>query len=275
MRTILIADDSTTIRRVVEHAFSDGSVRVIGAADGPATLDLVRREQPDLVLCDVLMPGLTGYEVAETLSRDPQLKNIPVLLLTGAFEPFDEARAQRSGAVDHLSKPFESAELRRRVEDLLARLPLLRRIPVLSVPSAPETPPAEPSPTETLDAPRAPSAAALDDGPFADVSLPGGDWRAPGAPLPGDDDFDLSEPTVSSTAPTAFSPGASAVDASFTEAWRDECRRQVAALAPDIIREVAWEVIPDLLERLLREGVPPPPGPADRAAPEDEGDRRP
>ncbi len=270
MRTILIADDSTTIQRVVEHAFAETGVRVVAAADGPGALDAARREKPDLVLCDVLMPGLTGYEVAEAMARDAATRDIPILLLSGAFEPFDEGRATRCGAVGHLAKPFESAALRRRVDEILARAPVSRRIPVESAPARAAAPPADET-SETTPRERAP---APGSDPFSGVDLAPSDWRGSPVPLPGDEDFDLSLSPSAAPDPLALRPGPAPADPAAVEVWREECRRQVAQLAPDIIREVAWEVVPDLLERLLRESVPPPPG-APGSPPEDEGDRRP
>ena len=270
MRTILIADDSTTIRRVVENAFAGTDVRVLAAADGNAALDVVRRERPDLLLCDVLMPGASGYDVAEAVSRDAGLAGTPVILLTGAFEPFDEARAARCGARGFLAKPFDSKTLRARVEEFLAT----------AAAAVPPTP-APPRFADLFDAlagasapePPGPAAfgiAAIDDdeplgplspeaSPVPGAAPPPDDWSGR-ITLPGDEDFDLSRPAILPVT-TAPQPTPDAVDA----ALRDECRRVVAELAPGILREIAWEVVPDLLERLLRESTSP--APQGRAAP--------
>jgi CheY-like chemotaxis protein len=118
-RTLLVADDSVTIQKVVELTFSDSGHRVVGVGDGKAALETARELRPDLVLCDVIMPEMNGYEVCEQLKAEPLTAGTPVLLLTGAFEPFDEERARACGADGHLTKPFESRVLLDRVEELL------------------------------------------------------------------------------------------------------------------------------------------------------------
>lgn len=115
--TILLADDSVTIRRVVELTFHDTEIRVETAATGREALELLDATRPDLVLADVLMPPPTGYELCRSIKNSD--RPVPVLLLTGAFEPFDEERARSCGADGHITKPFESGHLRARVEALL------------------------------------------------------------------------------------------------------------------------------------------------------------
>lgn len=115
--TILLADDSVTIRKVVELAFQDTDIRVETAASGREAIELLDSSRPDLVLADVLMPPPTGYELCRTIKASDH--PVPVLLLTGAFEPFDEDRARTCGADGHVSKPFESDRLRSRIEEFL------------------------------------------------------------------------------------------------------------------------------------------------------------
>jgi CheY-like chemotaxis protein len=147
-RTLLVADDSVTIQKVVELTFSDSGHRVVGVGDGRAALETAREIRPDLVLCDVIMPEVNGYEVCEQLKAEPLTAGTPVLLLTGAFEPFDEERARNCGADGHLTKPFESRVLLDRVEELLqgagtAPEPLAEPAPIQAEPVfEPEAPPA-------------------------------------------------------------------------------------------------------------------------------------
>ena len=89
--------------------------------NGDAAIARARQERPDLILADVVMPGKSGYEVCEAIKADPSLRHIPVLLLTGTFEAFDEARAARVGAAGHVAKPFESQTLVEQVKRLLAQ----------------------------------------------------------------------------------------------------------------------------------------------------------
>ena len=117
---LLLADDSVTIQRVIELTFADEDVQVIAVGDGQQAIDRVRTERPDIVLADVGMPERDGYEVAAFIKGDPDLAHIPVLLLTGAFEPVDEARARAVGCDGVLVKPFEPQMVISRVRDLLA-----------------------------------------------------------------------------------------------------------------------------------------------------------
>ncbi|HWP98834.1 MAG TPA: response regulator, partial [Vicinamibacterales bacterium] len=84
---LLVADDSVTIRRVIELTFAEEAIDVVTAADGQQAIARIEQERPDIVLADVGMPERDGYEVAEFVKRTPHLAQIPVVLLTGAFEP--------------------------------------------------------------------------------------------------------------------------------------------------------------------------------------------
>jgi CheY-like chemotaxis protein len=117
---LLLADDSVTIQRVIELTFADEDVQVVAVGDGQQAIDRVRTDRPDIVLADVGMPEVDGYEVAAFIKGDPQFAHIPVLLLTGAFEPIDEARARAVGCDGVLVKPFEPQMVISRVRDLLA-----------------------------------------------------------------------------------------------------------------------------------------------------------
>lgn len=116
-RTILIADDSPTIRKIVELAFCDTDIRVECAQGGGEALDRLSAVRPDLVLADVVMPDPSGYELCRTIKASE--RPVPVVLLAGTFEPFDAERARECGADGHLVKPFESDALRAKVHALL------------------------------------------------------------------------------------------------------------------------------------------------------------
>jgi CheY-like chemotaxis protein len=117
---LLLADDSVTIQRVIELTFADEDVQVVAVGDGQQAIDRLKSDRPDIVLADVGMPERDGYEVAAFIKGDPELAHIPVLLLTGAFEPIDEARARAVGCDGVLVKPFEPQMVISRVRDLLA-----------------------------------------------------------------------------------------------------------------------------------------------------------
>jgi CheY-like chemotaxis protein len=117
---LLLADDSVTIQRVIELTFADEDVQVLAVGDGRQAIERVQADRPDIVLADIGMPERDGYEVAAFIKADPALAHIPVLLLTGAFEPVDEVRARAVGCDGVLVKPFEPQMVISRVRDLLA-----------------------------------------------------------------------------------------------------------------------------------------------------------
>ena len=119
-RKLLLADDSVTIQRVIELTFADEDVQVVAVGDGKKAIASIEHDRPDIVLADVGMPERDGYEVAAFIKGNPQLAGIPVLLLTGAFEPIDETRARAVGCDGVLVKPFEPQMVINRVKDLLA-----------------------------------------------------------------------------------------------------------------------------------------------------------
>lgn len=121
MKTLLLADDSVTIQRVIELTFADEDVRVIAVSNGEEAIALLDRTPPDIVLADVGMPGPSGYDIAQHMKDTPNLAHIPVVLLTGAFEPIDQAKAAAVGCDGVLAKPFEPQLVIGRVKELLAR----------------------------------------------------------------------------------------------------------------------------------------------------------
>jgi len=197
-RTILLADDSVTIRKAVELTFSDTNIRVLSVGSGHEALDRMSEVRPDLVLADVVMPGPSGYDVCRAVKSSP--RPVPVLLLTGAFEPFD------------------SRSLVERVEELLARA-------------------GRPKP------------------------------KAAPAPAPPDDDLEemfdaLAEAPPASPAAAAPSPEPAPEPAprpmpavaGLTEGDIDAIARAVVARLSDrVLREIAWDVVPDLAEVIVRE----------------------
>jgi len=118
---LLLADDSVTIQRVIELTFADEDIQVTAVSDGEQAIQRLESAPPDIVLADIGMPGRNGYEVAQFIKQTPRLAHIPVVLLTGAFEPVDQARAAEAGCDGVLAKPFEPQLVIGRVKDLLAR----------------------------------------------------------------------------------------------------------------------------------------------------------
>src|SRR3954471_13366071 len=104
-RKLLLADDSLTMQKVVAITFAHEDFTVTVVDNGEDALARVRELRPDVVLADVVMPRRNGYELCEAIKSDPSTAAIPVLLLAGTFEAFDEARARAVGADGHVAKP--------------------------------------------------------------------------------------------------------------------------------------------------------------------------
>jgi CheY-like chemotaxis protein len=118
-KTLLLADDSVVIQKLVGLSFANEDVEIITTDNGDDAVLKAREIRPDVVLADVVMPGKSGYEVCEAIKQDPALAHIPVLLLTGTFEAFDEARAAAAGANGQITKPFEAQALVARVSEVM------------------------------------------------------------------------------------------------------------------------------------------------------------
>jgi CheY-like chemotaxis protein len=116
---VLVADDSITIQKVIGIIFSGDEYSLTVVDNGKTAVDKAREINPDILLIDALMPGMTGYEVAEVVRSTPALAAKPILILTGSFEPFDEDKAKKCGADDFIAKPFESQQILAKVKELL------------------------------------------------------------------------------------------------------------------------------------------------------------
>ncbi len=168
--TLLLADDSVTIQRVIELTFADEDVRVIAVSNGDEAIAVLNRTPPDIVLADVGMPGPSGYDIAQHIKDTPNLAHIPVVLLTGAFEPIDQVKATAVGCDGVLAKPFEPQLVIGRVKELLAKpkRPAAAAAPATPAPPAPERaaawaqPSAAPVPPSDV-ANAAPAAAGVSD----------------------------------------------------------------------------------------------------------------
>ena len=122
MPTILVADDNSNIQKMVTLAFKDEGIDVITVGNGEAAIKKAAEVMPDLVLADIFMPVRGGYEVCGYLKQNTRFAHIPVVLLAGAFDPFDEREAQRVGADGVLKKPFVPPDpLVNLVKELLAK----------------------------------------------------------------------------------------------------------------------------------------------------------
>lgn len=191
-KTLLLADDSVTIQKVVGISFANEDVVLLTVDNGDDAIARAREARPDVVLADVVMPGKNGYDVCQAIKSDPALAHIPVLLLTGTFEAFDEQRAARAGADGHITKPFEAQALVDKVNALLER-PAAGQAPAPAEPRVqrPAAPPPQPvSHTadtaydffdEEVTAPRSADAPAPSEPPAPDTTVV---VSAPAEPAP-------------------------------------------------------------------------------------------
>jgi len=119
---VLVIDDEPPIRLLCRVNLEAEGMEVLEAGDGPSGLETARSEQPDVVLLDVMMPGLDGWRVAEELLDDERTSAIPIVFLTARAELRDRARGIDLGGVDYVTKPFNPVELAPLVRELLARV---------------------------------------------------------------------------------------------------------------------------------------------------------
>ena len=119
---VLVIDDGAPIRLLCRVNLETEGMHVTEAADGATGLELARNESPDVVLLDVMMPGLDGWRVAEELLADARTNRIPIIFLTARAEFRDHARGLDFGGIDYVTKPFNPLELASHVRDLLSRI---------------------------------------------------------------------------------------------------------------------------------------------------------
>ena len=137
MAKVLVVDDSLSVRKVVERALLGRQMEVVCAATGSEALERIERDEPDVVVCDVVMPDKDGYEICEFVKRHPRLGRTPVLLMSGIVNDEVRERAARVNSADVLSKPFAADDLLRKLDALLA------------IEKGPAAPPAPPEPVVT------------------------------------------------------------------------------------------------------------------------------
>jgi DNA-binding response OmpR family regulator len=111
MTKVLVIDDEAPIRLLCRVNLEAEGMEVVEAPDGPTGIGAARRERPDVILLDVMMPGLDGWKVTEELLDDPETRNIPIVFLTARADLYDRARGMDLGGLDYITKPFNPVEL--------------------------------------------------------------------------------------------------------------------------------------------------------------------
>jgi CheY-like chemotaxis protein len=239
---LFVADDSVTIQKIVGLAFSSEDAVIQSVSSGDAALDEVRAFKPDIVLADIFMPGCNGYEVCAHIKEDPDLRNTPVILLVGTFEPFDEAEAARVRCDGYITKPFDTTELIQTVHRLIKKKDV-------STPDFEET--AEFTNRQTGSAPTGTR------NPVSNSS-----WASF---LGSERVLELFDPEILSAAqkriggriqPSPENPAESMIvqpESRVSDVMLDDIvNRVVRRMSTDVVREVAWEVVPELSEVIIR-----------------------
>ncbi len=279
-RTILLADDSVTIQKVIELTFMDEDYEVVAVGNGDEALEKLEEVTPDFVIADVHMPGASGYDVAKhSKSLRPE---IPVLLLVGTFEPFDEEEAERSGCDAFLKKPFDSQELQRLVEELSAEAG--GEAPAAA--GAWDTPAGGEEEAEAADAegelesasepfaiglddesrpetlvepPEPPEGLEIEVEPVEESAGATG-WgveEAAEAPPAIEAEAGILETGAETETETTEPPATASEDIAVASPLSDEdvdriARRVLELMGDKPVRDVAWEVVPDLAEVVIR-----------------------
>jgi DNA-binding response OmpR family regulator len=118
-KTVLVVDDDRPVRTLCRTSLEEAGFRVLEAADGKEALDSVHDEHPDLILLDIMMPGISGWEVTSALLADRSTDQIPIIFMTARTELADRVRAFGLGAQDYVTKPFDPHELAKTVAKTL------------------------------------------------------------------------------------------------------------------------------------------------------------
>ena len=259
-KTILLADDSPTIRRLVTQTFADADFKIVEVSNGDAAIKAVEEIKPNLVLADIYMPGKNGYEVCTFIRKHPTLNAVPVILLVGAFDAFNDEAAQRVGATGNIKKPFEPGALIEMVTSILSGDAGAGSEPVAVQETRPEPQPElrrevqpEPRPQPQPEPSRAftpaPAAASVPEPVAAAAPAPAAPAQAaavqPAPTSEADDLLGLQAIFVQEPAPAAHGLSEDEVDRIAD--------RVIQKLSTQIIESIAWDVVPDITEKIVRQ----------------------
>jgi CheY-like chemotaxis protein len=234
---IFVADDSATIQKVVGLAFSGEDVTIEAVSDGDAALDSIKKFRPDVVLADVVMPGCNGYEVCSRIKEDPEFSTIPVILLVGAFEPFDELEAARVKSNGCLTKPFDTSELTQMIRSLISQRPVLQQQPATGTQQQEVASGLKGRTSTTI------LNSFLGSNRILDLFDPETVNAYAQVPV-------LQESKVEPEAGMIFSEGN--IPGDVLNAIVDKVVRR---MSNEVVREVAWEVVPELSEAIIRRSI--------------------
>jgi CheY-like chemotaxis protein len=272
MPRLLLADDSVTIQRVIELTFAEEGVEVVSVGDGQQAIERLANEKFDVVLADVGMPGIDGFEVAAFVRSRPDLADVPVILLTGAFDTVDQVRVNDVKAAGVLAKPFEPQMVIAKVRELLGGAPAPEAAPLappakskhgadeyferLDRAFATLTPTLEPREAlpKTPSTPPSPEAERPAGGAATSDTPPTPAASAP-APQPSglaDTFATLLAVETGELPPSALLPPPESSDDALVERV---ARRVVAEMGEGPLRQLAADIVSRTAERLVREEI--------------------
>lgn len=279
---LLLADDSITIQKVVELVLAEEGFEIKAVNNGEEALAEMQSFKPDVVLADIEMPRMNGYQLSERIKSDPLTRDIPVILLAGAFEPIDEELARNVGADDYIIKPFESQELISKInaamttremaaEEIAVETPVeeveafeagvageeIWTMEELTSEQLVSEGVAEETPLEVLEE------AAIEEAPSIMKEMPETFVSAPEETI-AQPEKPIERPVF--TMPEVEVPSRDEILEIFkteigdriTPLMSDMKESFIATMSPyikDSAEKVLWEVVPDLVERLLKEMV--------------------
>jgi len=253
---LLIADDSATIQKIVALAFSSEDAVVECVSDGDAALESIQAFKPDVVLADIFMPGCSGYEICARIKEDAGLAHTPVVLLSGAFEPFDEIEASRIKCDGHLIKPFDTSELIETVLSLAEKRMTNQKsdtsveAPVMEMQSKPASAQESGRPgSQGLVNPRV-----WDSYLGSDRILDLFDKQILNAAMSMRSTNDRSE-AIAAALKVLVRSSASPDVLLSEDTINIIVDRVLKRMSAEIIREVAWEVVPELSENIIRRTI--------------------
>jgi CheY-like chemotaxis protein len=273
---LLLADDSITIQKVVELILSEEGFEIKATNNGEEALTAIPSFKPDIILADIEMPKINGYQLCEKIKKDPLMFSIPVILLAGAFEPIDEELAKQVNADDFIIKPFESQELISKINAALTVLSVMEEEEVGGVVEAEAVGMDEVSVEEDLWAmEEIPETAEVEGWPVeegADISTeelleiaeeaeatvaeeivpPEGEKVVAAEVKPGIPEVELpSKDELKDIFGKLVNERISSLIASLD--IKDAILASLMPLVKDSVEKILWEVAPDLVERMLKE----------------------
>lgn len=116
---VLVVDDSPTVRKIVQLTLQRERIRVVTAGDGLTALAAVADEQPDLILLDIMLPRMDGYNICQVIRKNMAYRDLPIIMLSGRDGLFDKMRGKLAGSTEYMTKPFDSLELAQTVKRYL------------------------------------------------------------------------------------------------------------------------------------------------------------